>query len=397
MTATSTLRDHGERLAAIDRLAPGFQERRRQHDDAATFPAANFEDLRRAELLALTIPAEYGGDDLWWGTKFVDYYEVIERIARADSNTAQLLQVHSHATGIIARHATEAQRERYLPDIVGNGKLVASVGSESAPGSRRSGTYESELERTPDGWRLTCHKHFASLGPAADYHLLWVAVPGDEPYELRTVTILVPADAPEVELIDEWDVMGMRSTVSWSVRITDYLVPEEAIIGEPGAWVRNDPRTFTLGFTANHVGSAQAALDFAIDWVRDRPYLGGSDLVQHMIGDMAAEVMGARAALSEAARAWETGENDRAELESLKALHLAKRVSLDTTRRAFDVCGARVAFRDHPLEQLYRDVRTFTLHFRDEIYTKNLGQGIIEGSFSAKGFVEGATRGVRGA
>ena len=58
--------------------------------------------------------------------------------------------------------------------------------------------------------------------------------------------------------------------------------------------MRNDPRTFTLGFAANHVGVARAALDFALDWVRERPYMRDSDLTQAALGELAAHVHGAR-------------------------------------------------------------------------------------------------------
>ena len=53
--------------------------------------------------------------------------------------------------------------------------------------------------------------------------------------------------------------MGMRATVSHGVRITGYELPPERVIGEPGAWTRRDPRTFTLAFAANHIGAAGAA------------------------------------------------------------------------------------------------------------------------------------------
>jgi alkylation response protein AidB-like acyl-CoA dehydrogenase len=389
MVATATPRTQADRLSAIDELADGFRTRRRAYDDAADFPLANFDELRKAGLLALTIPAEYGGDDLWWGTSFIDYYEILERLARIDSSTAQLLQVHSHATGILSRHATDAQRERFLPDIVKRGRLVASVGSETAPRSTTGGEYSSELVEESTGWRLSCRKHFASLGPAADFLMIWVAVPGAGSYPERTVLVLVPREAPEVELINEWDVMGMRATVSWGVQVTDYEVPADAIVGEPGAWVTRDPRTFTLGFTANHVGAAEEAFDFAADWVRDRPHLAQSELVQVTLGELSSEIFAARTALYAAARTWEQGEHDLAELESLQALHLAKRVALDVTQRAFDICGARVAFRSFPLEQMLRDVRTFTLHFRDELYMKQVGQAALGRSFSAKGLSEG--------
>ena len=88
---------------------------------------------------------------------------------------------------------------------------------------------------------------------------------------------------------------------------------------------------------------------------------------------------------------WERGEFDRAELESIKALHLAKRTVLETTRRAFDVCGARVAFRLYPLEMMYRDARTFTLHFRDDLYVERLAARALGEGFSAKGGRGGST------
>ncbi|TMB85769.1 MAG: acyl-CoA dehydrogenase, partial [Chloroflexi bacterium] len=252
MSQTTAQHDQAERLDAIRRMAEGFQSRIAAHDRDASFPRENFDELRAAGLLGLTIPEEDGGHGLWWGDRYREYYELLETLAQVDSATAQLLQVHCHATGFIFRHATSAQREGVLRDIAANGRLVASVGSETNPRSTRSGDYVAELTPVGDDWRLTCNKFFASMAPAADYLLLWVAVPGEQSYPERTVTVLVPRDAAEVELIDQWDVMGMRPTVSWSVRIHDHPVSADAVFGAPGAWVRDDPRTFTLGFAANH-------------------------------------------------------------------------------------------------------------------------------------------------
>ena len=382
--ATTTGQDQAQRLAAIRGLADRFRGRAAAHDRESRFPAENVAELREAGLLTLTMPEEDGGHGLWWGDRYREYYELLEELARIDCSTAQLLQVHCHATGYMSRHATPEQHVGVLREIAEKGKLVASVGSETNPRSARSGDYTSELTPDGDGWRLTCHKFFASLAPAADYLLLWVGVPGDEPYPERTVTVLVPSDAPGVELIDQWDVMGMRPTVSWSVKIEDHRVDPEMVFGAPGAWVREDPRTFTLGFAANHLGAAQAAFEFALEFVREREYMARSDLTQHMLGELASELAATRAALYAAAEVWERGDHDRAELESIKALHLAKRTVLETTRRAFDICGARVAFRMYPLEMMYRDARTFTLHFRDELTMRELGHALITERFAAK-------------
>lgn len=373
----ATTTTQAERLQAIAALVPTFRARARASDETSTFPTENFADLRAADLLALTAPLALGGQGLWADGAFTPYYEVLEALAFADTSTAQLVQVHSHALGVLARHGTPEQHERFLEPIVAGGQLVASVGSETAPRAAAPGVYSAELVPDGDGWIVTCTKHFASLGPAADWLLLWLAVPGEGSYPDRTVTVLVPRDAPGVTLVDEWDVVGMRPTVSWGVRVEGVRVDAGQVIGAPGAWVREDPRTFTLAFAANHVGLAAAALELAVDWVRERPYQAGSDMVQQALGVLASQVQGARSAVFAAARTWDEGRYERAEAESLMAVHLAKRAVLDATSQAFDICGARMAFRDSPLELWFRDARTLTLHVRDDVQMRELGRGLL--------------------
>jgi alkylation response protein AidB-like acyl-CoA dehydrogenase len=392
MPETRSSTTHAERLAQLDALADGIRARAREHDERGDFPAETFAELRAAGLLALTAPTEFGGAGLWSTGHHREYYELLETLARIDTVTAQLLQVHSHALGIVAALGDDAQRRRFLPEIVGAGKLLASVGSEAKPSGKLADIARTELEEAPGGgFRLTCQKYFASLAPAADELLIWTAVPGGGPYTERSIIALVPADAPEVQLIDQWDVMGMRATVSHSVRITGYEVPAERLIGEPGAWTRRDPRTFTLAFAANHVGGAGAALDFCTAWVRERPGLAASEITRATLGAMSSDLFAARSALYAAADRWDGGDHDAAELESIRALHLGKRVALELTQTAFDVCGARAAFRDLALERLYRDVRTFSLHYRDEQYMVQVGQAMIDGRFRAKGYAGAST------
>src|SRR5947209_2696496 len=97
----------------------------------------------------------------------------------------------------------------------------------------------------------------------------------------------------------------MRGTVSHSVVINGYEVPPERLIGEPGAWTRRDPRTFTLAFAANHIGAAGAALEFATDWVRERPGLAGSEVTRVALGTLSSALFAARSALYAAADQWD--------------------------------------------------------------------------------------------
>ncbi|CAN5398785.1 acyl-CoA dehydrogenase family protein [soil metagenome] len=381
-----TTENSAKRLATLDALAPAFRDRAAKYDIDASFPEENFLDLANAGLLSLTVPEKWGGDGLWGDGGYVEYYEVLEHLASIDPPTGQLLQVHSHAMGMLAHVASEEQAQEYLIPMVKAGSRVASIGSESIPGKTNVGNSTSELVRGENGrWRLTCEKHFASVGPGADYLIIWTSVPGEGDYDGRSVAILVPRDIPELEWINNWDTLGMRSTVSWGLRITDWEVPESAVFGHSGWFEDSDPRTFTLGFSANHIGSARAALEFTIGWVHERPHLAADPIITHQVGMMSAYVQAARTSLFAAAREWEDRPGAAAELASVQALAVAKEISLKVTQQAFDVCGARSIFKRYQLEQIFRDTRTFTLHYRVDGYVRDLGASLIAGNYVLRG------------
>jgi len=322
-----------------------------------------------------------------------EMYAVNQVVAAVDPSFAQLIQVNNHGYGILAWHASAAQQEAYFPKLVSEGLLVGIAGSEAKIGSADSGNRGAELAESDSGWHLTTTKYFASLGPGAAYYLVMAAIPGSAPYNERQVFVMVPTDAPEVTLEDNWDAMGMRSTVSWTLRIEGLPVSSDQIIGEPGGWLR-DPRSFTCGYVSNHLGAARGALDFARDWVRARPSLSASEIVRNKLADMAARVTVVQSAFGvavsnwerAAAMGWDQEACDDAELLSLQILHQAKHEAMFVISSAFEICGARSAFKTFPLEQLLRDTRTFTLHSRDELLMSRVADTLLsDESFSVKG------------
>jgi alkylation response protein AidB-like acyl-CoA dehydrogenase len=380
-------------LERAEQLAQHFARRLPGYDAAAAFPAENFDEIREAGLHAMTVPERYGGLGFWWpGGRFVTYYKVLETIARADSSTAQLLQVHCHATGMIAGLGTEAQRDYYMTEVAHNGKLIASIGSEAQLRSTEMEVYRAELVRHGTGYRLNARKAFASLAGGADYFNIWTAVEGEGGFADRMVIATVPRGTPGLEMIDDWDTLGMRPTTSWSLVLTNVEVPDDWVIGQPGDWVRRDQRTFTLAYTANHLGAAQGAFDFACSYVSQRKYLADNLVIQSKLGDLSSKLYAVRCALYTAAERWERGDDpNQAELDGVRALHLAKRVAIEVTSDAYDICGARATFNIYPLNQALRDVRSFTLHFRDELYTAQVGRAELGVPFTVKGDESGST------
>lgn len=380
-----------EIIEIVDRLGPVWRERMRQLDADSEFPFENFAEAQAEGLHKLCVPVEYGGMGYWMPGKFSGWYDILQRMAYWDTNTAQLLQVHNHAAGIIAWHSTPEQRDYFMPRVV-DGAFCASLGSEAHLYENGAEVLQSELAKVDGGYELTARKGFTSVSAIATYLMVWAAVEGPEPYAQRMVFAVVDKNSPGVEMIDDWQMLGMRSTVSCGIKFNKVFIPDSHMVGEPGGWVTNDPRTFSCAYAANHIGSAAAAFDFLAGYIKERDDLSGSEAVRVRLGRMDARLHAARMCLNAAGQRLEAGDDpDECEADAVRTMHLAKDAVLTIPYEGFDMVGARAAHERYPLGQMVRDARTFTLHFRDDLYVERLAELALGKGFSAKGGRGGST------
>jgi len=219
----------------------------------------------------------------------------------------------------------------------------------------------------------------------ATYLVVWAAVETDAPYAERMVFAVVPKTALGITLLDDWQMLGMRSTVSCGITFDDVFVADDQIVGRPGGWVNDDPRTFSCAYAANHLGAAQGAFDFLAQYIAGRPDLRSSEAVKVRLGRMDAQLFAARAALRATAARLDRGDDpDEVEADAVRTMHLAKAAVLAIPYEGFDLVGARAAHERYPLGQMMRDARTFTLHFRDDLYVERLAELALGNGFSAK-------------
>jgi alkylation response protein AidB-like acyl-CoA dehydrogenase len=172
--------------------------------------------------------------------------------------------------------------------------------------------------------------------------------------------------------------------VSWNIHLKDVAVDASEVVGDPGDWVQKDPRTFTLGFASNHLGQAKAVFDFVAEYLNRRPDLKAGQVALNDLGEAEVRISAAEAVLMRAARSWETGNYDQAERLSMHALFLAKQAGMDFVVKAFDICGARATFNDSLLNLYLRDLRTFTLHFREDRLLQMLASASLGEEFHSK-------------
>ena len=278
-----------------------------------------------------------------------------------------------------------------MPRIV-DGAFCASLGSEAHIFENGAEKLAAELTKVDGGYRLTARKGFASVAAIAKYLMVWAAVEGDDSYAHRLVFAVVDTESDGVELLDDWQMLGMRSTISCGVKFDDVFIPDDHVVGEPGGWVTGDPRTFSCAYAANHLGSAQAAFDFIAGYIGQRDDLADSEAVRVRLGKMDADLFAARAGLRSTAARLDRGDDpDECEADAVRTMHLAKEVVLAIPYEGFDLVGARACHERYPLGQMMRDARTFTLHFRDDLYLERLAQLALGHGFSAKGGRGGST------
>lgn len=382
-------------LETARQIAKTLAEHRRKSDEAAWVPVEDIQMLRDAGLLKLGIPTELGGHGLWQGQAFLPHFRILETLAQGDPSVSQLVQVHSGATYLLTTLTSDEQKLRFAREVVEQGKTVASVGSEAPLSRKGPAAYQTELKRADGGWILDGVRNFSTFGPQADYFLVWTLIPGPQPASERLSLALVPRESERVEMVNDWDTLGMRATMSWSIRFHEHFVPDEMMIGRPGWWKLDAPRvSYLLGPSSNYLGIAQCALDFTIQYAAERPHLGETQSTRIKLGELSVELETARLAVYAAARLWEDEQisPDSAEYNTMAALHLARTAAMNVTISCFDICGARSTFALYPLGNALRDARTYTLQHRDETYLEMIGRTLLGEPFSKHGEVEVALK-----
>jgi len=344
--------------AARESLAP----RAAIYDQTGTFPHESWRDLWRQGFLAAAVPSEYGG----LGLDMASYVMVLEQLAQGCANTTMTLHMHSVVQMYIEVLASPAQKARYYPEVVEEGRLFGSWGSEP---DRRGGASVGGTIIAPrnGGYVIEGDKHFCTMAGAAHRYMVHCAMRGvASPHNLQLA--LVPHDHPGLTIRGEWDTLGMRATVSPSVTLSACDVPADALLGMPGESLRSGVGlAFGLGYAAIYVGAAQRALDFTLDFCKTHRFepdpapRAHDPLVQHRVAEMTMALEGARLVLYQSACRWDAADAVRRAVLAARAKHVATEAALMATSRAVQIVGGRSAHRRYPLERLFRDVRTATL------------------------------------
>jgi alkylation response protein AidB-like acyl-CoA dehydrogenase len=325
------------------------------HERTGQFPRDVFRVLGKAGLLGLPFPAEYGGG----GQPYEVYLQVLEELGARWYSIAIGVSVHALSCFPLAMYGTPGQRSRWLPELLGGDMLGAYCLSEAHAGSDPAAMRARAVRQDDDGYVIDGVKAWITHAGHADFYTT-LARTGEGSRGISC--FLVPAGADGLAADPPEQKMGMTASTTASMRFEGVRLESDRRIGAEGqgmsiAFAALD--SGRLGVAAASTGLAQAALDEAVAYARERETFG-SPIIEHqgvafLLADMAAAVQTARATYLDAARRRDAGEpfSREASIAKLVATDAAMKVTTD----AVQVLGGYGYTKDFPVERYMREAK----------------------------------------
>ena len=387
VTSPSSSSARDELVARARRLGPTIAERAVVYDRQASFPFENFADFRECGLLAACIPVGHGGS----GLRFADYVRVSEEIGRYCGATALTFNMHNATMlwcGEVADllDLTDDERARHdvirtamYRGVVEDGRIHSQPFSEGvAPGATTGVT--TTAVAVEGGWLVTGRKIFASLSGAADYYNVTCQVPGED----RIRLLGVPADADGVSIVDDWDPLGMRGTVSRTLLMNDAFVPAANEWMPTGIYDQAAERYpwLFLSLCPSYLGLTGGILDTVAAYLRgDLPGQKPGARRDHPVKQFGWAEMQLRHEQSRALlyRAVDDATIDPTEAQLVTGWAASVTVmehAAEVASTAIRVCGGQSMMKTMPLERMYRDARlgSTMLPWSAEVCLERLGR-----------------------
>jgi alkylation response protein AidB-like acyl-CoA dehydrogenase len=340
------------------------------------FPRETFRVLGRAGLLGLPYPERWGGG----GQPYEVYLQVVEELARAWLTVGLGLSVHTLTCLPLAAFGTDEQREAWLPEMLGGELLGAYCLSEPQSGSDAAALATAAVPVKREwsgtgrragggGYRIDGVKAWISHAGQADFYTVFARTSGSPQGRdrARGISCLhVPAATSGVSAAPAEHKMGMRGSVTAQMIFEGAQVPADHLLGDEGqgfSIALTALEAGRLGIAACATGLAQAALDLAVGYARERTQFGKPIIdnqgVSFMLADMACAVEASRALYLAAARRKDSGQEfgPQAAMAKLLASDTAMRVTTD----AVQVLGGYGYVEDFPAERYFREAKVLQI------------------------------------
>ncbi|HBO94559.1 MAG TPA: acyl-CoA dehydrogenase [Gammaproteobacteria bacterium] len=346
------------RSFARDRLRPCTF----QYEADGGYPPELFEELAGLGLMGMTAPLQVGGA----AADYVSYALALMEVAAADGALSTILSIqNSLIVSALLNDGDQAQRERFLPDLI-SGRMIGAFALTEADAGSDAAALRTKATKAEGGYVLNGSKQFITSGNIAKLAIVF-AVTDPTAGKKGISSFLVPTDRAGYQVDKVEHKLGQYASDTCALRFENVLLEPELRLGEEGEGYRialSNLEFGRIGIAAQSIGMAQAALDIAVNYAKDRQSMGKPIIHHQAVGfrlaDQAARLEAARQLVLHAASVKDAG------APCLKEASMAKLVASETAEAvcsaAIQTLGGYGYLEEFGLAKIYRDVRVCQIY-----------------------------------
>ncbi|WP_186578193.1 acyl-CoA dehydrogenase family protein [Aquibacillus kalidii] len=342
-------------------LVPKIKERVKQAEQTATFSIDNLADLKSEGYVSLTLPKEYGGEDL----SLYEFLLLQEKLAEGDGATALSIGWHMGVMMELSEQTLWSKEKfEWIAKEVGEYKKVVNrAATEPATGSpTRGGIPETRAVREGNNYIINGRKSFTTMASVLDYYIVTAFIEDKD----AVGSFLIKSDQPGIEVEHTWDTLGMRGTGSDDLVLNDVELSEDMLVEiNETKGKRPSPKGWLLHIPACYLGIAIAARNEAIKFAKSfqpnslKTTISEVPHIKQKIGEMDLKLMQARYFMYGIAEKWDKypEERDNLGIELAAVKTVATNIANEVVDLSMRIVGGRGLSKTMPFEQYYRDVR----------------------------------------
>ncbi|HEX6779077.1 MAG TPA: acyl-CoA dehydrogenase [Ktedonobacterales bacterium] len=327
-------------------------------DASGEFPWDIKDLLAEQGILAMPFPEEYGGI----GSSKLSIMMVIEELAKYCATTALILIVQNLGTLPIGLAGSAEQKRRYFPPCA-SGEWLAAYGLTEAGSGSDAGGMRTRAVKKGDKYILNGSKRFITNAGLAQVNTVFAITDPSKGTRGGISAFIVEKDYPGFSLGRVEDKMGIRGSQTGELIFEDCEVPAENLLGREGDGFKIAMMTLDRsrpGIAAQAVGIAQGALDFAVNYAKERVQfnkpIADNQGLQFMLADMATKIQAARLLLYDIAERIDRNESDLSRASAMAKL-FASDVAMEVTTNAVQILGGYGYIKEYPVERMMRDAK----------------------------------------